>query len=148
MLLAAWASTLGGCAYSVGRAPVRTAAVHLQPVEAPTAERGLQQTLQASFARELDRLEADAGAVPLRVAVVETRVRSVALGSAVQEAELTLLLEVEDRLVRVSGRRSFALVPNDPAATAEARRGAFSALADQLAIEGLAQLLRAPGGGA
>lgn len=145
MLLAAWASTLGACSYSLGRAPVRGEAVHLAPVEAPTAERGLQQSLHAALARELDRLGADGGALPLQVSVVASGVRSVALGAAVQEAELALLLQVEERSVEVRGRRAFSLVPDDPAATAAAREQAFTTLADELAVEGLARLLRSQG---
>lgn len=148
MLLAAWASTLGGCAYSVGRAPVRASAVHLQALEVPSAEPGLKQDLQVELARELDRLDADGGPTPLHVAVVGSSVRSVALGAAVQEAELTLQLEADGRSVVVTARRAFALVPDDPAATALAREQAFEALARELAVAGLAQLLRTPGEGA
>ncbi len=139
--MAAWASTLGGCAYAVGRAPVRSATVHLEPVVVLAPEIGLREELEAAVARELDRLGAGGGAMPLNVAVTSAAVRSVALGAAVQEARLTVSFSTPVAEVSLSGRRAFALSPDDPAATAAARAQAYAALADELVADGLRQLL-------
>ena len=136
---------LVGCSWSLGRAPAVTPAVALGEVRVLAVEGDLREDLRRAIAAEVaDRARLGKGPA-LSADVLETDVRSVAPGGALQQARLVVRFALEGAGDHTAeGRRTFSLVPGDPIATAAARRAAFGALARDLSAEAVTRLLNTP----